>query len=183
MTQEERDARRTARNNIRKMLWQWGNTMEKIRKLERERAFYRDQADDRRITLRSPSLTGMPRGGKHSDLSDVIVGIQREQAMYERQAERINAEIADVLRLRNCMQQCIDRLSPLQEKIIAYRYSDGHNWQYIAMKLSYDVDYIKKLDARSMDDIGALIAEAQKAEEEAVDGIAEMVSVIVTPRN
>lgn len=179
MTQEERDIRRTARNNIRKLLWQWGNTMEKIKKLERERAFYRDQADDRRITLRSPSLTGMPRSGKHSDLSDVIVGIQREQEMYERQAERINAEIADALRLRNCMQQCIDRLTPLQEKIIAYRYSDGHNWQYIAMRLSYDVDYIKKLDARSMDDIDALIASAQKAEEESVDAIEEMVEISI----
>lgn len=177
MTQEERDIRRTARNNIRKMLWQWGNTMEKIKKLERERAFYRDQADDRRVTLRSPSLTGMPRGGKQSDLSDVIVGIQREQEMYERQAERINAEIADVLRLRNCMQQCIDRLSPLQGKIIAYRYSDGHNWQYIAMKLSYDVDYIKKLDARSMDDIGKLIEAAQRAEEEVVGALAEIVEI------
>ena len=182
MTQEERDTRRAARNNIRKMLWAWGNSIDKIRKLERERAFYRDQADDRRITLRSPSLTGMPRGGKHSDHSDVIVGVQREQAMYERQAERINTEIADVLRLRNCMQECIDRLSPLQEKIIAYRYSDGHNWQYIAMKLSYDVDYIKKLDARSMDDIDRMIAAAQKAEEEAVDDLAGMISVTVTPK-
>lgn len=177
MTQEERDTRRTARNNIRKMLWEWGNSIDKIKRLERERMFYRDQADDRRVTLRSPSLTGMPRGGKHSDLSDVIVGVQREQEMYERQAERINAEIADVLRLRNCMQECIDRLSPLQEKIIGYRYSDGHNWQYIAMKLSYDVDYIKKLDARSMDDINRMIAAVQKAEDEAVDALAGMVEI------
>ena len=157
MTQEERDTRRAARNNIRKMLWAWGNSIDKIRKLERERTFYRDQADDRRITLRSPSLTGMPRGGKHSDLSDVIVGVQREQAMYERQAERINTEIADVLRLRNCMQQCIDRLSPLQEKIIAYRYSDGHNWQYIAMKTNYDEASVRRIDTQAVDAIMEMI--------------------------
>lgn len=157
MTQEERDTRRAARNNIRKMLWEWGNTMEKIKRLERERAFYRDQADDRRITLRSPSLTGMPRSGKHGDLSDVIVGIQREQAMYERQAERINAEIADALRLRNCMQQCIDRLSPLHEKIIGYRYSDGHNWQYIAMKTNYDEASVRRIDTQAVDAIMGMI--------------------------
>lgn len=177
MTQTERDARRIERNNIRKLLWQWGNTIDKIKRLEKERMFYIGQADDRRITLRSPSLTGMPRSGKNSDLSDVIVGVQREQEMYERQAERINAEIADALRLRNCMQQCIDQLTPVQEKIIAYRYADGHSWRYIAMKLSYDVDYIKKLDARSMDDINRMIAAAQKAEDEVVDTLAGMVEI------
>ena len=157
MTQEERDTRRAARNNIRKMLWEWGNSIDKIKRLERERMFYRDQADDRRVTLRSPSLTGMPRGGKHSDLSDVIVGVLREQEMYERQAERINAEIADVLRLRNCMQQCIDRLSPLQEKIIGYRYSDGHNWKYIAMKTNYDEASVRRIDTQAVDAIMEMI--------------------------
>lgn len=157
MTQEERDTRRAARNNIRKMLWVWGNSIDKIKRLERERMFYRDQADDRRVTLRSPSLAGMPRGGKHSDLSDVIVGVQREQEMYERQAERINAEIADVLRLRNCMQECIDRLSPLQEKIIGYRYSDGHNWQYIAMKTNYDEASVRRIDTQAVDAIMEMI--------------------------
>ena len=157
MTQEERDTRRAARNNIRKMLWEWGNSIDKIKRLERERMFYRDQADDRRVTLRSPSLSGMPRGGKYSDLSDVIVGVQREQEMYERQAERINAEIADVLRLRNCIQECIDRLSPLQEKIIAYRYSDGHNWQYIAMKTNYDEASVRRIDMQAVDAISNMI--------------------------
>lgn len=157
MTHEEKELRRAARNNIRKMLWQWGNTIRKVDKLERERAFYRNQADDRRITLRSPSLSGMPRGGKHSDLSDVIVGVMREQQMYERQADRIDAEIADALRLRNCMQECINRLTPLQEKIIAYRYSDGHNWQYIAMKTNYDEASVRRIDTQAVDAIMEMI--------------------------
>lgn len=157
MTHEEKEMRRAARNNIRKMLWQWGNTIRKVDKLERERAFYRNQADDRRITLRSPSLSGMPRGGKHSDLSDVIVGVMREQQMYERQADRIDAEIADALRLRNCMQECINRLTPLQEKIIAYRYSDGHNWQYIAMKTNYDEASVRRIDTQAVDAIMEMI--------------------------
>lgn len=157
MTHEEKELRRAARNNIRKMLWQWGNTIRKVDKLERERAFYRNQADDRRITLRSPSLSGMPRGGKHSDLSDVIVGVMREQQMYERQADRIDSEIADALRLRNCMQECINRLTPLQEKIIAYRYSDGHNWQYIAMKTNYDEASVRRIDTQAVDAIMEMI--------------------------
>lgn len=157
MTHEEKELRRAARNNIRKMLWQWGNTIRKVDQLERERAFYRNQADDRRITLRSPSLSGMPRGGKHSDLSDVIVGVMREQQMYERQADRIDAEIADALRLRNCMQECINRLTPLQEKIIAYRYSDGHNWQYIAMKTNYDEASVRRIDTQAVDAIMEMI--------------------------
>lgn len=157
MTQDQKNARREARNNIRKMLWQWGNTVSKIRRLEQERAFYRAQADDRRITLRSPSMSGMPGCGKHGDLSDVIVGVMREQQMYERQADRINAEIADVLRLRNCIQECIDRLSPLQEKIIAYRYSDGHNWQFIAMKTNYDLASVQRIDAQAVDAIMDMI--------------------------
>lgn len=157
MIQEAKDTRRAERNSVRKMLWMWGNTVSKVKRLEQERAFYRSQADDRRITLRSPSLSGMPKGGKPSDLSDVIVSIQREQEMYEQQAERINAEIADALRLRNCMQQCIDQLTPLQAKIIAYRYSDGHNWQYIAMKTNYDEASVRRIDTQAVDAIMGMI--------------------------
>ena len=32
MTHEEKELRRAARNNIRKMLWQWGNTIRKVDK-------------------------------------------------------------------------------------------------------------------------------------------------------
>ena len=160
MISSERDARHAARNEIRRKLWQWGGTMEKIRRLEQERDFYRRRVDDARVTLKSPDFSGMPKGGKSSDLSDVIVGVMREAERYERQLGRIDAEIAAALEHRNRMQDCISRLTPIQEKIITYRYGDGYNWRYIAIKTNYDEASVRRIDAQSADAIAAMLENA-----------------------
>ena len=66
------EERRNTRNAVRKLLWRWGNTMTALRRLEREREEAQRWANDARDTLRAQNLTGMPRGGRQSDLSDVV---------------------------------------------------------------------------------------------------------------
>lgn len=150
---------RGARNEIRRKLWQWGGTMESICRLEKERDFYRQRVEDARVTLKSPDFSGMPKSGKHSDLSDVIVSVMREAERYEEQLIRIDAEIAAALKHRNRMQDCISRLTPIQEKIIACRYADGHSWRYIAIKTNYDEASVRRIDAQAVDVIAAMLAE------------------------
>ena len=61
--------KRRRRANMRRLLWSWGNTLARIQRLEQERAAFRAMADDARMTLRSPSLSGMPGGGARTDLA------------------------------------------------------------------------------------------------------------------
>lgn len=145
------EERRNTRNAVRKLLWRWGNTITALRRLEREREEAQRWANDARDTLRAQSLTGMPRGGRQSDLSDVVAEYIHRVDMYDDLVKQIDAEIADRIRLRNCIEGLVAQLTPMQEKVIGYRYIDGHAWRYIAMKMNYDEDHIMRVERQAVD--------------------------------
>lgn len=143
--------RRKARNAVRRMLWRWGNTMTALRRLEREREEAQKWANDARDTMRAQNITGMPRGGRKSDLSDVVAEYIHRVEMFDDLVKQIDAEIADRIRLRNCIEAMVAQLTPMQEKVICYRYIDGHAWRYIAMKMNYDEDHIMRVERQAVD--------------------------------
>ena len=143
--------RRKARNAVRRLLWRWGNTMTALRRLEREREEAQRWANDARDTLRAQNLTGMPRGGRKSDLSDVVAEYIHRVEMYDDLVKQIDLEIAERIRLRNCIEALVAQLTPMQEKVICYRYIDGHAWRYIAMKMNYDEDHIMRVERQAVD--------------------------------
>ncbi len=158
MNHEAKEGMRRSRNAIRRLLWQWGTTAMRIERLKKERdAFFEMANDARSRSLRTSTLTGMPRGGKSSDLSDIVAAAIEESERYAVQAERINAEIDDAMRLRNCIAECVAELPPLQEKVITYRYVDDHSWRYIAMKLTYDERHVRRIEESAVDAIGRMI--------------------------
>ena len=140
-----------SRNAVRRILWQWANTTRTIERLEAERAYFRSMADEAHCMLKAQNLSGMPGSGRISDLSDVMEQIEKSAEMYARQCERINAEIADALRLRNAIQDFVSRLTPVQEKVITYRYRDGHEWQFIAIKMNYDEKSVRRIETQVVD--------------------------------
>lgn len=143
--------RRKARNAVRRLLWRWGNTISALRRLEREREEAQKWANDARDTLRAQNITGMPRGGRKSDLSDVVAEYIHRVEMYDDLVKQIDAEIAERIRLRNCIEALVAQLTPMQEKVICYRYIDGHAWRYIAMKMNYDEDHIMRVERQAVD--------------------------------
>ena len=143
--------RRKTRNAVRRMLWRWGNTISALRRLEREREEAQKWANDARDTLRAQNLTGMPRGGRKSDLSDVVAEYIHRVEMFDDLVKQIDAEIAERIRLRNCIEALVAQLTPMQEKVICYRYIDGHAWRYIAMKMNYDEDHIMRVERQAVD--------------------------------
>lgn len=145
---EELKKRRQA---MRRILWRWAGTREIITRLEEERAYFRARADEARCVLKAQRLTGMPAGGSISDLSDVMVHIEQSVDMYTRQAERINAEIAEALRLRNTVQDTVGALDPVQEKVIRYRYERRYSWKFTAIKMNYDERSARRIEAEAVD--------------------------------
>lgn len=142
---------RCARSATRKLLWRWGNTIPALRRLECEREEAQRWANDARDTLRAQRLTGTPRGGGKSDLADVVAEYMRRVEMYDALVKQIDAEIAERIRLRNCMEALVAQLTPMQEKVIGYRYIDGHAWRYISMKMNYDEDHIMRVERQAVD--------------------------------
>lgn len=153
----ENESMRQRRSATRKLLWTWGNTLNRIRRLEDERTAFREMADDARRTLRATSLNDMPKGGVGSDLSDVIIHVMDMAEEYERVSAKIDAEIIDAMRLRNCIEDCVSQLPPVQEKIVGYRYIDERSWQFIAMKMNYDERSVRRIEAQAVDAISRMI--------------------------
>ena len=143
--------RRKTRNAVRRLLWRWGNTLSALRRLEREREEAQKWANDARDTMRAQNLTGMPRGGRKSDLSDVVAEYIHRVEMFDDLVKQIDAEISERIRLRNCIEALVAQLTPMQEKVICYRYIDGHAWRYIAMKMNYDEDHIMRVERQAVD--------------------------------
>ena len=113
--------RRKTRNAVRRLLWRWGNTIPALRRLEREREEAQRWANDARDTLRAQNITGMPGGGRKSDLSDVVAEYIHRVEMFDDLVKQIDAEIAERIRLRNCIEALVAQLTPMQEKVICYR--------------------------------------------------------------
>lgn len=139
------------RKVARRMLWRWGNTIDHIRRLEAYRREFQAWADEARETLRAHRITGMPGSGKRGDLSDVLVRTLSRAEKYEREAKTIDAQIDDALRLRRAMDALLAGMSAEEEKIIAYRYIDGHRWTYISMKMNRDESGCRRIEQQVVD--------------------------------
>lgn len=108
-------------------------------------------ADDARETLHAQNITGMPGGGKRTDLADVVASVVRMEQNYRNLVLQIETETADLIRLRNCIEELVMQLTPIQEKIITYRYIDGRSWQYIAFKTQYDESQARRIERQAVD--------------------------------
>jgi RinA family phage transcriptional activator len=95
----------------------------------------------------------MPRSGRKSDLADVVASVERMEANYRKLVLQVENESADLIRLRNCIEELVAQLTPVQEKIIAYRYIDGHTWQFIALKINYDEKSARRIETRVVDNL------------------------------
>lgn len=139
------------RKAARKLLWRWGNYVSKIKRLEEEHAEARKWADNARETLHAQNLSGMPRSGKRTDLADVVASVERMEANYRKLVLQIETESADLIRLRNCIEELVAQLNPMQEKIITYRYIDDRSWQFIAFKTGYDESQARRIERKAVD--------------------------------
>ena len=133
------------------MLWKWANYVTKTTRLNEELAWARMMRDDALDTLRAQNISGMPRGGGKSDLCDVVAAHERIADDYAQLVVKIEAEIADVFRLRNAVEELVAQLPALHEKIISYRYIDGHSWRWIAIKTNYDESQARRIERQAVD--------------------------------
>ena len=93
----------------------------------------------------------MPRSGKRTDLADVVQTVERVERNYRSLVSRVEAEISDLIRLRNSMEELVAQLPTFQEKVISYRYVDGHSWRFIAMKLFCDEATARRHECSAVD--------------------------------
>lgn len=145
MTVHEKRAR------MRRLLWDWGHSLDSIARLEDELHFFSVWAEDAGDTLKAQRLTGMPGGGGTGDsVAQAVEGLERRRAMYVKAADRASDEINEILRRKVAIDDLLDGLPQIQRRVIELRYVDGHRWTYISLKLHYDESSVRRIETAAV---------------------------------
>ena len=145
MTVHEKRAR------VRRMLWDWGHSLDGIARLEDELHCFSVWAEDAGDTLKAQNLSGMPGGGGTGDsVSGAVEELERRREMYLKAAQTASAEISAVLKRKVMIDELVEALPSIQKRIVGLRYIDGHRWTYISLKLHYDESSVKRLEAAAV---------------------------------
>ena len=112
----------------RQMLWAWGDSLQRIRRLEAEKRDFVRFARDARDTLRAQSLDGLPKSTRPRDLSDTVANIMTTAEKYDAAIQKIDQQIADVLRIREIIDEFLRGCTSLEINIVEYRYLDKYRW-------------------------------------------------------
>lgn len=145
MTLHEKRAR------VRRMLWDWGHSLDGIARLEDELHCFSVWAEDAGDTLKAQNLSGMPGGGGTGDsVSDAVEELERRRELYLKAARSASAEISAILQRKVQIDGMVEGLSSIQKRIVELRYIDGHRWTYISLKLHYDESSVKRLEAAAV---------------------------------
>ena len=107
-----------------------------------ERCFQElDRAD---VLIRSPAITGMPRGGGQKDLADVV-------AMRERIYQRAEDARRRALELMDEIQEAIDGVQSMEHRtLLTLRYINCLQWDDIAVYLNYSVRQVHRMHGAAL---------------------------------
>ncbi len=145
MTVHEKRAR------VRRMLWDWGHSLDGIARLEDEMRCFGVWAEDAADTLRAQRLTEGPGGSGVADpVARAVEDLERRRGMYIDAARRASSEISAILRRKVLIDDLVAALPEIQKRVIELRYIDGHRWTYIALKLHYDESSVRRLEAAAV---------------------------------
>ena len=107
-----------------------------------ERCFQElDKAD---VLIRSPEMTGMPRGNNERDLADVV-------AMRERIYKRAEEARRKALVLMDEIQEAIDKVPSMEHRtLLTLRYISCLRWDDIAVCMCYSVRQVHRMHGAAL---------------------------------
>lgn len=149
---------RQHREKVRLLLWDWGQTLELIDRKRREIIAYDLWAKDAAETLGAANLSGMPQGiGTSDNVSRAVIEIERRRKLFEDASASASNDIEKILRRKQLIDEMVEELSAIQQKVIRLRYEGGHKWQFISLKLCYNLVSVKRFERESIDEIAKRI--------------------------
>lgn len=148
MTDYEREQMR----KTRAYLWRWGATMTVVKRKEAEIASMHFLVADAMQTLHAQQITDMPRGTQVGDPTlRAVLELERRREAYE----QTNAAATEVIVARLAEKRAVDELmqtwlTDFQIKILTLRYVNGHEWDYIALKIPCDESTARKQERKAV---------------------------------
>lgn len=148
MTKEEkREARKRVKkelNDHRDLIQTHDQIQEQIKKLE--------------LRMCAPGTSRMgdePRGGRSSDVDPLTEAVHQMDQLLQKYREKL----APCLTAQNYIEQRIEPLDDVEQRLMRYRYIDGLEWEDVCRAMAYSWSHTHRVHARALDKLAGVSGE------------------------
>lgn len=146
------DYERECMKRTRMQLGAWGWDEREIAMMERRNRHIFECMSNLIPTLRAQQLTGMPHGSGVGDpVGRAVEHMEERREKYQAEIDKNNAEIKRRQESHAAMQELIDLwLTSQQRQILDLYYREDRTFEYIAGKIGYSREGIKKIEHKAV---------------------------------
>ncbi len=139
------------RKDVRRILWQWGDTMRLCQRKLEEIHTLQAMIDDARH-LRAVTMDGMPRARKSGDpTANTAISMDNVITNIEAGVAKIEESIGTIMRLKVRIDDALEGLPVDQQRVIELRYKDGNSWLSIGLKMGRDESGVRWIERCAVD--------------------------------
>lgn len=146
------------RKAIRRLLWRWGRVLDYCAARQREIAGFLELIDEAAEMGPPPAGGAAGRSGPGDPTGRAAVRMEELIRRYRGEVARLMAACDREMAFMAAMDAVIDNLPGEQRRVLELRYKQGARWEYIALKMCFSVQHIKRLEAIAVDEIGENIS-------------------------
>lgn len=144
----------TDRKAIRRLLWRWGRVLDYCAARQREIAGFLALIDEAAEMGPPPPGWGAGRSGPGDPTGRAAMRMDELIRRYRGEVARLMAACDREMAFMAAMDEVLDQLPGDQRRVVELRYKLGHRWEYIAIKLCFSVQHVKRLESLAIEAIG-----------------------------
>lgn len=147
----------TDRKAIRRLLWRWGRVLEYCAARQREIAGFMALIDEAAEIGPPPMGASTGRSGPGDPTGRAAVRIDELISRYRGEVSRLMGSCDREMAFMSAMDAVLDQLPGDQRRVIELRYKQGCRWEYIALKMCFSAQHVRRLDAAAVDKLAGII--------------------------
>lgn len=145
----------TDRKAIRRLLWRWGRVLDYCAERQREIDGFMELI--RGIEEPHAIQAGPGKTGPGDPTGRLAVRVDELAARYRSEAQRVLDACDKELAFLKAMDEAIAELPGDQRRVLELRYRQGFRWEYIALKMCFSAQHVRRLDAAAVDKLAGII--------------------------
>lgn len=145
----------TDRKTIRRLLWRWGRVLDYCAERQREIDGFMELI--RGIEEPHAIQAGPGKTGPGDPTGRLAVRVDELAARYRSEAQRVLDACDKELAFLKAMDEAIAELPGDQRRVLELRYRQGCRWEYIALKMCFSAQHVRRLDAAAVDKLAGII--------------------------
>lgn len=144
----------TDRKAIRRLLWRWGRVLDYCAARQREIAGFMALIDEAAEMGPPPAGGAAGRSGPGDPTGRAAVRMEELIRRYRGEVARLMAACDREMAFMAAMDAVLEHLPGDQRRVVELRYKQGARWEYIALKMCFSAQHVKRLESLAIEAIG-----------------------------